>query len=98
MLISAIETVLSDSGISVPFSDIKDLVLARITTVPSGMGVNVSRSLGLRDIDRRMSAGIVICPLLVSVASDMLNPYVFNYCKDPGGREQETGLAVKKGP
>jgi hypothetical protein len=77
MLISAIETDVSDNGFSMPFSDIKDLVLARITTVPSGMGVNVSRSLGLMAIDRRMSAGIVICPLLVSVASDMVDSLHF---------------------
>jgi hypothetical protein len=37
-----------------------DFVFARITTVPSGMGVNVSRSFGLIAIDLRISAGIVI--------------------------------------
>jgi hypothetical protein len=77
MLISAIETDVPGNGFSMPLSDLKDLVLARITTVPSGMGVNVSRSLGLMDIDRRMSAGMVICPLLVSVASDMFNSLHF---------------------
>lgn len=60
-----------------PLRDNSDLFLARITTVPSGIGVNVSRSLGLMAINFRMSAGIVIWPLLVSVASDMLNALHF---------------------
>ena len=55
-----------------PLRSRKDLVLARNTTVPSGMGVNVSRSLGPIAKDRLMSAGMVICPLLVRVASDIL--------------------------
>jgi hypothetical protein len=54
-----------------PFKSLMDFVLARITTVPSGMGVNVSLSLGPIAIDFLMLAGMVICPLLVIVASDI---------------------------
>ena len=43
-----------------PFKALIDFVLARITTVPSGMGVKVSLSFGLIDIDFLMLAGMVI--------------------------------------
>ena len=58
-------------GFNMPFKSLMDFVLARITTVPSGMGVNVSLSLGPIAIDFLMLAGMVICPLLVIVASDI---------------------------
>src|SRR5690606_16341504 len=70
MRMSSIETRVPGDGLSRPFRSITDLVLARNTTVPSGMGVKVTLSCGFNPKARRTSTGMVTCPLLVMVASD----------------------------
>lgn len=91
------DTLLPGAGMSMPLSSRMDLFLARSNTAPSGMGVNESRSWATKPNDRRISAGIVTRPLLMSLASVMLDSSTFLKCKDfqspvkePCVRQQQT--------
>lgn len=56
---------------------------ARITVVPSGMTVKTTRSFAFKPIAFLTSAGMVICPLLVTAASvtEITSPYKEPDCK-----------------
>jgi hypothetical protein len=58
-------------GFSIPRESATDRVFARITVVPSDSWVNTTCCPATKFIERRMSAGIVTCPLLVTVALAM---------------------------
>jgi hypothetical protein len=53
----------------VPAKDVTERFFARITVVPLGSKVKTTLSWGSRFICFLISAGIVICPLLVTAAS-----------------------------
>jgi len=66
---------------------------ARNTVVPSSSCVNTTRSPAVRPIALRISAGMVTCHLLVTVASDMFAPpYMGNNCKARHGLRQLIGV------
>jgi hypothetical protein len=48
------------------------LFLARMSTVPSGIIVNVSRSPERNERPSRITLGIVVCPLLVNDESPVM--------------------------
>src|SRR5580692_7905900 len=71
-----------------PASSDTRLFFTRITTTPSGINVKLILSPVFIPRLSRIGLGIVVCPLLVSVASVLmvssivLRPYKMNYSKD----------------